>query len=99
MSFLMMVFARRHGLPWVRGLLVHVMKMAGAAAIMGGVSLAVLAWTHEAFAGMPAAETLALFSTLGVATGTYLLICWLLRVPELSDVLSAALLRRQTRKL
>lgn len=94
MSLLMAVFARRHGLPWVKGLALPALKLLGASLLMGGIAMAVLGSLDVAFAGLPMARMLSLFATLGVATGAYFLFCWLMGVQEMHDVLAALPMRR-----
>ncbi|HZI93511.1 MAG TPA: murein biosynthesis integral membrane protein MurJ [Patescibacteria group bacterium] len=98
MSLLMGVFARRHGLPWVKGLAIPALRLLGASVLMGGVAVVVLRCLDAALAGVPLGRGLALFGTLGVATATYFLICRLMGVKEMHDVLSAMPLRRSSRK-
>jgi len=89
MVLLMTVFGRRHGLPWVKELALPACRLLAAAAVMGGVALAMLGWLEALFATLPMARALALFATLGAATGTYFLMCRLMGVREMHDVLAA----------
>jgi len=89
MSLLMLVFARRHGLPWVKGLLAPALKFLAAAIVMGLCAGAVIGWLEGAFAGLHYSRILALFSTLGIAAAVYFLLCFLAGSQELRDVAAA----------
>ncbi|HEY3175750.1 MAG TPA: murein biosynthesis integral membrane protein MurJ [Candidatus Polarisedimenticolia bacterium] len=97
MCLLMGTFARRHGLPWVVDLLLPSLRILLAAALMGGVAVAVLGWTGALYSGLPAARALSLFTTLGVSTIAYFALCRMFGVKEMHDVLAAVPLRRSGR--
>ena len=89
MALLMGVFARRHGLPWVRGLLLPSGRFLGAALAMGLASMAVIGWLEANLSAVPMGRALALAVTLGIATAVYFAICYLLGSQELRDVVAA----------
>ena len=97
MCLLMMVFTRRHGLSWVKGLLVPGLRILLAAAMMGGVVL--LSWVTLAhrFGESSTGRGVALAVTLLLGTGVYFLICHLMGIEELHDTLAALPLRRRSR--
>jgi len=94
MILLMTVFARRHGLPWVKELALPVLRPLLASVVMGVVAISVLGWFGSLFTGVPMGRAAALFSTLGTAAAAYFLTCRLLGVREMHDVLAALPLRR-----
>lgn len=89
MALLMGVFARRHGLPWVRGMALPAAKFLAAAVLMGALAHVVLGWLDVSFAGLPMAEALSLLTTLGISAGVYFLFCHLMGSQELRDVAAA----------
>jgi putative peptidoglycan lipid II flippase len=97
MCLLMGTFARRNGLPWVKELLLPSLKILAAAAMMGGVVVAVIRWLGPALAGLPAARALSLLGTLFIATIAYFILCHVMRIREMYDVLAALPLRRSGR--
>ena len=97
MVLLMTVFSRRHGLSWVKGLLLPGLKILLAAGVMGAVVL--FSWGNlaESFGVSPSGRGLALAATLGIGTVVYFLVCHLMRIQELRDTLAALPLRRRSR--
>jgi len=98
MTLLMTVFARRHGLPWVKELLVPAAKFLGAAVAMGWCATAVIGFLEATLAGVPYARLLALLSTLVISVGVYFLLCFLAGSQELRDVAAALPIRRRPRR-
>jgi len=88
MVLLMAVFARRHGLEWIRGLALPSLRYVGAAAVMGLIANPVLAWADRALAGLPMDRALSLLSTIGACAAVYFILCWLLGSRELHDIVS-----------
>jgi peptidoglycan biosynthesis protein MviN/MurJ (putative lipid II flippase) len=93
MSLLMAVFSMRHGLPWAREILPHILRVAGAAALMGGLAVMLLGWLEGETLRMPLGRFVALFGTLALSGGVYFILCHLTGVREVHDLI-AALWRR-----
>ncbi|HKY34037.1 MAG TPA: murein biosynthesis integral membrane protein MurJ [Candidatus Polarisedimenticolia bacterium] len=89
MALLMGIFARRHGLPWVRGLAGPAVRYLAAAALMGLAAKGAHAGLAAGLGSAPLAGPLSLIGALATGAGLYVLICWTMGSAELRDVAAA----------
>ncbi|MFQ5702028.1 MAG: lipid II flippase MurJ, partial [Acidobacteriota bacterium] len=90
MTLLMGVFARRHGLSWVRGLLLSASRLLLAAGLMGAATIPMIRWMDGLVGDRPLGSIFSLVVTIAGSASLYLLLCRLLGSRELS-ALSAVL--------
>ncbi len=94
MMTLMTIFGLRHGLAWVRGLLLPGLRLLLAAGVMGAAAGPIATTLDRSLAATAGAEILTLGLTVGACACLYLLTCRLLGSRELSDMIDALRSRR-----